>query len=195
MVEKKTGLEKSNFQQQKFNIIRDQEGELFYINPSDQQAYKLKAEDKKFLRLYEAKTLLSVIPSMLIELLAREYIIFGVIASIVLFTGFEVYYRFFILKNMKKSNNPPQEIFDIYNSKEVVNGKKSDALMKLFLSVAVTFMVMNNLNAFDIFSGFNLLKYIKAFITIIFGIITLSSPVDEYLGTKKRAKKLKTNSK
>lgn len=46
---------------------------------------------------------------------------------------------------------------------------------------------MNNLNAFDVFSEFNLLKYIKAFITIIFGIITLSSPVDEYLGTKKQS--------
>ncbi|NLW15294.1 MAG: hypothetical protein GX038_03440, partial [Erysipelothrix sp.] len=179
MSKKKTSLEKSILQQRKSNIIRDRKGRPFYINPSDKQAYRVKAEDEKFLYIYDARILFSLIPSMLIEMLARKYIIFGVIASIIIFIGFEVYYRFFILKNLNKSNNPPQEVFDIYNSDEVIRSKKSDALMKLFLGIAVSFMVMSNINAFDIFSGFHLGKYIKAFITIIMGAIALS-PVNDF---------------
>lgn len=185
--------DKAILQQQKSNIIRDKKGRVYYINPSTEAAYKVHKKEEQFLYLYDSRLLFSLLPIALTEAMFSDKIIYAVIAASVIFYGFELYCRFFVIKNMTKAN-PPAEVFETWNSLEVLKAKRSDGFLKVMMGVMVAIIVLGNPNAFNLGGTLKFKDYLKNFATIL-SVTLAMDQIPLYFKVNKKIKGIKRSEK
>lgn len=181
--------DKQLLQQQKSNVIRDRKGRPFFINEKTQETYQLLAGEEKAIYFYDGRTLFSILPIMLTELINRKWIFYALLLSLVIHVGFEVYFQI-TLKKLTKTNKMPQEVWDRYHSEEVLKAKRSDLILKILLGVTIAMLVITNPYAFNYIGKTDLTRNLANFV-ITFVIIFGLTYIGDYFKVQKRIKKLK----
>lgn len=183
--------DKQVLQQQKSNIIRDRKGRPFYVSENNETYYRLSQSVEKNLYIYDSRIIFAILPIMLTDLLAKKYIYFGLVLSIVIHVGFEFFYRS-LIGQLNVSTNTPQEVVDQYHSVKVLKAKRSDLMMKTLLGVVISFMIMMNPNAFDFLAKTGPLRFIGNIVPYLTMALTLL-PVSDLITVSGKLRKAKKN--
>ena len=157
-------VDKQTLTLERNNIIRDRKGRLYYIEQNNEKAFRLFNREENKLTLQDIKPLLMVIPILLVELVQKIPVWVGTLLSAIVSIGILFNY-FLVMRNLEETKTVPQEVWDRYNSKELLIEKRKDTLIKLGLGIVVIIMVMTNPRTFTLSTDNKILGFLDKVVT------------------------------
>lgn len=128
----------------KMNMIKDRRSRLLYLINNNTEGYQIMEYEMTFMNLYTSRFLFALMIFLIPFGMFKKNILLSLGLAILVIAGFEIYFRFFFIKNRPIIKLTEKE-FDIMNSKSGRKALSSERFTHGLVTVFVVLILFSSL--------------------------------------------------
>lgn len=170
------------------NVIKDHRRRYLFVKKDQQEGYQIMPGELKKVATYGGKNLYALLAFLIIFGILKQRFIYGILASLIIYVGFIIYFKYFFLKDRNTVKIRDQE-YQIFSSLEAHEEYKSQAFIRMIIPILIILVIISiliepgkNANFIDL----NLMKFSIAVLIVYMGQHAI-----KYFKERKTIKELK----